>query len=234
MELNKIHCCDCIEFITTLPDKCIDLIVTDPPYKFKLGGHKGFYKNKKWNNIKKIEDSFGHDFNPDPILTASIRIMKIYNAYFWTSKSLVPDYLNFAIKNKFAFNILTWHKTNCPPLINNNFLPDTEYCIHMRAKGACFNSKLNNINLYHKYFITHANQFQRESEHPCPKPLAIPSTHIQISSKENDLIFDPFIGSGTTAVACRGLNRNFIGCEINPEYCQIAERRLSQEVMNLL
>ena len=56
---------------------------------------------------------------------------------------------------------------------------------------------------------------------------------IEKSSKPNDIVLDPFLGSGTTAVACKELGRNYIGIEISPEYCKIAEKRLSQGVLNI-
>lgn len=62
--------------------------------------------------------------------------------------------------------------------------------------------------------------------HPCPKPLLWAEKLIDLVTNEGDVVFDPFIGSGTTAVACKMLGRNYIGCEISPEYCKIAEQRI--------
>lgn len=67
--------------------------------------------------------------------------------------------------------------------------------------------------------------------HPTQKPIDIISKMIKNSSKENDVILDMFLGSGTTAVACKQLKRNFIGIEISPEYCKIAEQRLRQGIL---
>lgn len=68
--------------------------------------------------------------------------------------------------------------------------------------------------------------------HPTQKPLALMEFCLQNYSKENDLILDCFLGSGTTAVACKKLNRRFIGIEISSDYCKIAEDRLKQGVLN--
>lgn len=70
----------------------------------------------------------------------------------------------------------------------------------------------------------------RKNFHPTVKPLDLMSYLITLGSRDNDLVFDPFIGSGTTAIACRLLNRNFIGFEINKEYFKIAEARLSEYI----
>ena len=67
--------------------------------------------------------------------------------------------------------------------------------------------------------------------HPTQKPLSIVSKLIKVSSNENDIILDPFLGSGTTAVAAKQLKRNFIGIEISKKYCKIARDRLKQDIL---
>lgn len=67
--------------------------------------------------------------------------------------------------------------------------------------------------------------------HPTQKPINLMKYLIKKCSDEGNIILDPFMGSGTTAVACKQLNRNFIGFEISPEYCKIAEKRLQQETL---
>ena len=88
-----------------------------------------------------------------------------------------------------------------------------------------------------KYNLTEVLEFNSDTlhkfEHETVKPLVLISRLIQTCSKENDTILDPFLGSGTTAVACKNLGRNYIGIEISPEYCKIAEKRLSQGVLNI-
>jgi len=66
----------------------------------------------------------------------------------------------------------------------------------------------------------------RETEHPTEKPLKLIKHFLEIHTNENYVVLDPFLGSGTTAVACKQLNRNFIGFELSPEYCEIANKRL--------
>lgn len=70
--------------------------------------------------------------------------------------------------------------------------------------------------------------------YPTQKPLDLIKYLIITYSKEGDTVFDPFMGSGTTAVACKELNRNFIGCEIEAKYCKIAEKRLKETVKALI
>ena len=68
-----------------------------------------------------------------------------------------------------------------------------------------------------------------EKDHPCPKPLGLWEKLINLFSEEGDTILDPFLGSGTTAVACERLGRNWIGIEIDADYCKIAEKRIATE-----
>ena len=68
--------------------------------------------------------------------------------------------------------------------------------------------------------------------HPWEKPETLMEKIIRIHTNENDTVFDPFFGSGTTLIVCKQLKRNFIGIEISPEYCKIAEDRLKQQVLN--
>lgn len=232
MQLNKIYNEDCLKGMKKIPNNFVDLIVTDPPYKFHSGGESdsSFLKKMRKTYIKDITDNFGHDFDPLPFLSQIHRIMKIVNLYVWTSKDNLPLYLNWAIEKKLSFNILTWHKRNPIPLKNGTYLPDTEFCVFMRARGAFFNSNLQPFNKYKKYFITNVGIIGEEHKinHPCPKPLITIKNPIEISSMPGDIILDPYLGSGTTAVACRILNRKYIGFEINQDYCKIAKERLQQ------
>lgn len=78
-----------------------------------------------------------------------------------------------------------------------------------------------------KFWVTPVNKPDKKLYgHPTIKPLPIIKTLVENSSRENDLVLDPFIGSGTTAVACRLTNRNFIGFEVNEEYAKVAVNRI--------
>lgn len=229
--INKIICGDCFKIMNEMPAGNIDLIQTDPPYNFDSRAGRGFIARTKKQYIKKINESFGHDFQPEQYLETSVKIMKKYNAYWWCSKNLIHRYINWALEHKFFFNVLTWHKQNPVPLWYGNYLPDTEYCIFIREKGAYFNSDLKNWRKYHKFYLTNIGGNKYKNYHPPEKPLWIIKNQIDVSSREKDIILDLFLGTGTTAVAAKELKRNFIGIEINPDYCKIAEERLAQGVL---
>ena len=119
---------------------------------------------------------------------------------------------------------MTWHRTNPLPTMNNTYANDTEYCIMAREKGTFLGGTYETKK---KYYVSKSNVEDKNLyEHPTIKPLNIIKNLIINSSNENDVILDCFMGSGTTAVACKELGRNFIGFEINKKYFQIAQDRL--------
>jgi site-specific DNA-methyltransferase (adenine-specific) len=218
---------DCLEIMKSIPDKSIDLVLTDPPYNFEAQGGGLF---KKRGNLDRIEKSFGTDFTPEQLLDLCEQKCKNMHGYFYCSKAIVRNYLNWAQDRGYGFNILLWHKENPIPCNKNNFLPDTEYCIFIRGKNTTFVNGLQ-FNLYRKYWIT---PIEKRPDHPTPKPLELMEKHILISSEKGQTVLDPFMGSGTTGVACKELDRNFIGIEISEKYFKIAERRINQTMENLL
>ena len=124
------------------------------------------------------------------------------------------------------FNILTWNKTNPTPATNGTYLPDIEYCLVFKENGT---PKYNDgYELKSKWYISPINKKDKDLyKHPTIKPLDLVKRHILHSSNEGDTILDCFMGSGTTGVACKELNRNFIGIELDDEYFEIAEKRIN-------
>ena len=114
-------------------------------------------------------------------------------------------------------------KSNPIPAYNNHHLSDLEYIIMIREKGTYF-SKHKELNDFRKFFITSC----KKGIHPAEKPIELIERFIKVSSQENDLVFDPFMGSGTTGIACKKLNRNFVGFEIDKEYFNIAQERINE------
>lgn len=149
--------------------------------------------------------------------------MKNFYGYFFCNKTLVVPYIQWAIKNKFNYDILVMAKSNPIPSYNNHHLSDLEYIIMIREKGSYF-SKHKDIDDFRKFYLTSC----RKGVHPAEKPVDLIKRFIRVSSQENDIILDPFLGSGTTAVAAKDLNRKYIGYEISKEYCQIAKERLEE------
>ena len=228
MEQDKIYLGDCLELIKQIPDKSIDLIVTDPPYLIESDGGGGCFGSGKrafHNEISDLKAGIKNEF-----LDEMVRVCKNPNMYLFCSKDQLPQYLNYAIDHKLRWDLLVWHKTNPVPTCNNKYLSDTEYIVffHKGAKvGGDYSTKK-------KYWVTDVNKKDKDLwKHPTIKPIQIVKTLIINSSEVGGAILDPFIGSGTTAVACIQSKRHFIGFEIDEGYYKNACNRVKLEKAQL-
>lgn len=229
----KIYNQDCLEYMKTLADKSVDLIVTDPPYDIHVGiqggscsQHMGRSDRFKNENVEEIK-TFGEGYDIKEFGKEFVRIMKNINIYFWCNKLQIPDYFNYYVNELGCnFEILSWHKTNCMPTYANKYLTDTEYCLYFKKNALCHPSTYEDAKTF---WVEPINQVDKAKyEHPTIKPLSMIEKVIKNSSNEGDLVFDPFLGSGTTGVASKHLKRNFIGTEIDPKYFEIAQHRLNE------
>lgn len=227
--INKIYNMDCIEGMRQMPDKSVDLVVTDPPYLIETSG-AGIYKQDGKQYVKELnemKDGFSRE-----VLDELCRIMKKINIYFFCSQKQIIPLLDYFVKEKKCnWNLLTWHKSNPVPACGNKYLTDTEFILFFREKG---------VKLYgtyktkFTYYIAPLNQKDKNAYgHPTIKPLDLVSNFIINSSKEGDIVFDPFMGSGTTAVAAMKCNRNFLGYELNPDYYEICNKRIKEASENI-
>ena len=231
--LNKITCGDCYELIKGLPDKSVDLIVTDPPYLIentKAGGHSNLAKSIQGMNDELANGILTQGIN-EKILDEFMRVIKVPNIYIWCNHKQIPMYLDYFVnKHKCSFDIIIWVKTNAMPLFNNKYLTDKEYCLYFRKGAYCNPQSYEEAKTV--YFqpinITDKQLF----EHTTIKPINIIQTLIKNSSNENDIVLDCFMGSGTTAVACKETGRQFIGFEIEPKWVNVANDRLQKTDAN--
>ncbi len=225
MDLNKIYNQDCLEGIKNISKPA--LIIADPPYEFENKG-SGIYSIDRFaKQMKKIGEIGTNSFDFDKYIPKLLNLQEDkINAYFFCNKKLLPKYLDIAVNRKLIFDVLIFRKLNPIPAFNNSHMNEFEYIVFLRSPGVYFSSKEGYLN-YKKDYAE--NIGHHGLKHPNQKPLELIRRFIRISSKEGGgIVLDPFIGSGTTAVACQQLNRNFIGYEINKEYCDIANKRLEQ------
>ena len=223
---------DCMKILPTIKVNSINLAIVDPPYEFinKSPNGGGFMINSNKKHFQKINSSFGMSFNPEKLLEELQHTLKIFNCYIWTNKNLLKNYIEFAEKNNYKWDILLWLKPNPVPCQNGHYLHDKEYCLYIKESGACFNAKLG----YEKYrSFNYYPIGKKETNHPTEKPLSLIRNMIEISTNKDDLVLDPMCGSGTVAVACKELGRNNISIEILPEYFKIAEKRIAQATQEL-
>lgn len=226
-KLNEIYNEDSYKAIKNIPDNSIDCIYTDIPYIIQSGGASESplsQRAKRLRNeeLKDIKD--GIDYS---ILDDFVRVMKNVNIFIWCSKEQINDIMNYFLnidKKTINFEILVWAKDNPTPLTNNTWLPDIEYCLYFREKGVTLN---NGYELKSKWYSSPINKKDKDLyNHPTIKPLELVKRHLLHTTQENDIVADFFLGSGTTCVAAKELNRRYIGFEIDPKYFQIAQDRL--------
>lgn len=202
----------------------IELVLTDPPYNMGYSG-AGIIKETTKNVRERIKDIIDFDAHSISYLAS----MDVGSVYIFTSKDLIPEY--FKIFDGWKFNILTWVKTNNPPMCNNNFLPDIEYMLYFhKGNGRVWNNGLRPLDIYRKAYFSSRQEGHEEAGdvHPTMKPLKLLTDKIQISSSKNGNVLDIFGGSGSTLIACEQLNRNCFMMELDPHYVDVIIARWEQ------
>ena len=231
--------CDCISQLQNIPDNSIDLILTDPPYNL------GLFMHKRGTNLKKMrENHFAYsgwddlDFDDwkdvmDRFLAECHRVLKRKGALIiFMSIIKVETIINQAQKHRFYYKTVgTWHKRNpMPRNMNLHFINSTESWIYFinEATTGTFN---NNGRPVHDFVETSniSSSERKLGKHPTQKPIALMEHFISLLSNENEIVLDPFMGSGSTGVAALLKNRRFIGIELDQQYFQLASQRLCQQ-----
>jgi predicted RNA methylase len=194
--LNRIICGDCLEIMKELPDKCVDLVLTDPPY----GCGKA-----DW------DDEFPRAWYSEAKRVAPIIVIITGSSGLKDSVALAGDDFIDVISAR-NMNGMTRG-----PIGFGNWLAAVIACGKPEMGPNAFD------------FVVKGEM----PSHPSPKPIQYMKKLVKRITRPEQLILDPFLGSGTTAVAAAQLGRKFIGIEISPEYCRIAKERLRKETAQL-
>lgn len=221
-EINHIYNEDCYKAIKEIPDKSIDCIYTDIPYDMSFSGGETL-KHKLGKYIKDEVEDFSNGIDLS-IIEDFIRVMKKINCFIWCSKKQILSIMKCFEKTNCEMNILVWTKTNPIPFGSSIWLSDIEYCLHF-YKEAGYN--VGYENKYKSYSAPINNKDKELYDHPTIKPLEMVKRHLLNLTKEGDIVFDPFLGSGTTCVASKELRRQYLGFEIDKNYYDIAQDRLN-------
>lgn len=223
-----LRCGDCLELMKKIKDESIDLIVTDPPYKMNhsTGGCTNIGLKNKWQgNIKAGNTVMGFnlDISFSDWLPEIYRVLKpSSHCYIFCNDKNVQELLNEATKVGFReSNILVWIKNNATP--NRYYMKNLEFILFL-YKG--YAKPINNMGS--KCAVEVKNINGKDKLHPTEKPIELLEQYIENSSLEKDWILDPFMGSGSTGVACVNTNRNFIGFELDENYFKIAKERIDK------
>lgn len=205
---------DAIQLMRKLSDNSVDLFLTDIPYE-KV--------NKKSNGLRILDkkEANAKTFNLKTFLKQSLRITK-GSGYIFCGKEQVSKIFEFFDSNHLTTRLMIWEKTNPLPMNSKyTWLSGIETFIFFKKSGATFNER------YKNSVIRYSNGSSKI--HPTQKPLGLMEYLIEVSSNKEDLVFDPCVGSGTTAVASFRKTRNFIVGDINEKYINLTKERLKNE-----
>ena len=249
MELNKIYNEDCLEGMKHIPDGSVDIIVTDPPYEHVKGGMKskkynvGTWKAESYMNTKMSDFKKEDIFN---FLNVSIKKMKKVNMYIFCSKLQLAHYFDYINQNKkLKYDLLVWDKSSVDDKYSMKsskfFTQDIEYIVRIYESGVSLKKVWNKDGTKSdsRYYMKRQKFQQPKGSHGTMKPTELIERFIKLSSIENDLVLDPFMGSGTTAIACMNTKRNFIGFELDKTYYEKSLERIKNhapqtDIFNLL
>ena len=222
----KLYNDDCIKKFATMPRNKVDAIITDPPYNIS--------RDNNFKTMNRAGIDFGEwdkDFDLvdwikycEPVLKKGGNIV-IFNS--WKNMSYIVDELeknNFEVKD-----LIRWEKTNpMPRNRDRRFITDYEVAVWAVKKGGKWTfNRLSET--YERPEIVCGITSKKEKidgGHPTQKPVEVMEWLIKRLSNENDIILDPFMGSGSTGVACKNTNRRFIGIELDKDYYNMAIKRL--------
>ncbi len=232
---NKMHCGDCVEVMNKIPAESISCIVTSPPYNLKNSTGNGMRNGSggKWpkaeliNGYENHHDEMPHDeyvIWQRKCLTAMMRILKNDGVIFYNHKWRVQGGMlqdrHDIVEGFPVRQIIIWKRAGGINFNAGYFLPTYEV-IYMickpdfkLAEGA---NKMTDV-----WEVPQA----RGNEHPAPMPLELAQKCIQASP--GGIVLDPFMGSGTSAIAATVLNRDWIGIEISDKYCNMADKRVKE------
>ena len=215
---------NCLKLMEDIPDKSIDLLLTDPPYNIS--------KNNNFKTMKRSGIDFGgwdHKFDLISWLSGISRIMNDGSSII-----IFNDWRNLGILDKklesegfIGKDIFRWIKSNpMPRNRDRRYITDFEFALVATSKkGKWVFNRLNST--YERPEFTCPSVSGNKRFHPTQKPVSLMKHLIFRHSNVNQTVLDPFMGSGSTGVACVNTNRNFIGMELDPKYFKIAKERIN-------
>lgn len=233
---NRIICGDCIKVMKRIPAESIDIVITSPPYNLKNSTGNGMKDGRggKWKNAKLIKGySDYHDCLPHKqyvewqreCLKEMMRVIKDNGAIFYNHKWRVQSGIlqdrsdildNFPVRQ-----IIIWKRKGGINFNPGYFLPTYEVIYLIAKPDFKLAPKANAAG--------DVWEIKQENNNPHPAPYPIELTDKIIKSTKSEIILDPFIGSGTTAISALRNNRKYIGIDVSEEYCKMARKRILKE-----
>ena len=224
--MNKIINENAIEFMKALGNESIDLIVTDPPYKITARGNAGNSGGMMQKKLSMQGKIFKHnDIKPIDYIPEFYRLLKDgSHCYIMTNHVNLQEMLNVATECGFHFiKSLVWNKGN--KIMGRFYMSQFEYILFFRkGKGKKINKcgTADILNVPNKK----TKDENGKNLHDTEKPVELMKILVENSSQVGELVLDPFVGIGATAIACKELDRQYIGVELDEHYYNIAVNRI--------
>ena len=233
--INRFHCGDAVGTMSKMPSESVDVVVTSPPYNLKNSTGNGMKDGRggKWSRAALLDgyadygDNMPHDEYVNwqrECLSEMMRLVKPEGAIFYNHKwrvqaGLLQDRSDI-VEGFPVRQIIIWQRAGGINFNPGYFVPTYEVVYLIAKKSFRLAKKAN----------AHGDvwRFTQElkNEHPAPFPLAFADRCV--ASTTGQVVLDPFMGSGTTALAALQNGRDFVGIELSPDYCQLAKERLRQ------
>ena len=245
-KINTIVHGDCRKILSNFPDQIIDLVITDPPFNvmnkedLKFTNRADIKQGVEFDEFPSYKDYL--KFTEEWMSIIVSKMKQNSSIYVFFAVQYITDLMNICLNYGLKYKgVLIWHKTNPAPKIRKSgYVSSTESILFMVKGKPTFNflgqNKMHNLietpicmGKERLKDITKKTKNQRNPTlHPTQKPLELYKHFISVSSNENDLVCDPFVGTGTANVACKVLNRFCIGIELNENYVNHAIKRLNR------
>ena len=244
IELNKIYNESCLDTLKKIPDNFIDLVVTSPPYNMNLRIRKGEYCSRQI--VKEIStkyEGFADNMPMDDYYEFHSEVLRellrVSNLVFYVVQVVTGSKRSiFKMVGEFSDNlkdIIIWDKKYAEPAIQKQVMNrrtefilvfENDYPISRQFRSAPF--KRGSLNDIWQIDRNRNNGKSKDKSHGATFPEKLVATIIENFSKKGDKIYDPFLGTGTTAIVAKKMKRKFIGSEILKDYCKIAKRKLNE------
>ena len=227
--IDKIHCADCIDFMAQMPDECIDLVVTSPPYNL---GNNHHLRDRKLNVYPDDMPEDGYQRSQLCLINECLRLLKPSGSIFYNHKNriakgkMITPYQWLLLTEAVVKQEIVWYNGGCN-FDKCRLYPMTER-IYWLSKGieTQFRNTINKHDLWNYSAVGSGGIHQRAF--PVKMILDILDCFPEMLT-----VLDPYMGSGSTAIACIRSNRHYIGIELEQKYVDIANERIRQEQAQL-
>lgn len=234
MKVDTIYEMDAIEGLRKLKDESVDLVVTDPPYNIASKDRRTIQQGKLQSTMEAwgawdARSQLDHDILILQTLSECYRVLKPGGAvYMFLAEQDLGYFVRKAKQRGFTYRamIAMVKSTPLPSFYKNCWRSSFDLCMYLtkgRTKTFNFLAQAEMVNNY-SYAVR-----QKKSVHPTEKPIGLIRKLVQVSSNPGDLVVDPFMGSGTTAVGCAQLDRRYIGFDTCSKYIEMARQRIRVE-----